>query len=58
MGSIELEVFFSNKRAAALYEKVGFQIEGRKLKARSVDGNYDDFIIMSILREEWGSDAI
>jgi len=47
---IELEVFASNKRAAHLYRKLGFVEEGRKIKARYLDGVYDDFILMALIK--------
>ena len=49
---VELEVFSSNTRATALYEKFGFQREGIKRRARCVDGHWDDFIVMALLRDE------
>lgn len=45
---IELEVFASNALAIGLYEKLGFLIEGRKKRARKLDGNYDDIIEMAL----------
>lgn len=48
---IELEVFASNERAIALYHAVGFIEEGRKLRARFLDGSYDDFVMMALLKE-------
>lgn len=44
---VELEVYASNVRARALYEKLGFITEGRKRRARKLDGVYDDVIVMS-----------
>lgn len=44
---VELEVFASNTAAIALYEKLGFVVEGRKSRARKVDGAYDDDLIMA-----------
>jgi ribosomal protein S18 acetylase RimI-like enzyme len=38
MERIELEVFASNTKAMALYEAIGFTIEGIKRKARKLDG--------------------
>lgn len=51
MTRIELEVFASNERSIQLYRKCGFVEEGRKRKARFIDGAYDDFIVMALLRE-------
>jgi RimJ/RimL family protein N-acetyltransferase len=49
---VELDVWASNERAIGLYQKFGFQIEGRKRKARFIDGNYEDTITMGLLEEE------
>ena len=46
---IELEVFASNVRAIALYEKLGFVREGVKRRARKLDGEYDDVVLMALL---------
>lgn len=47
---IELEVFASNVRAIALYEKVGFILEGKKRKGKHLDGIWDDNLIMGLLK--------
>lgn len=49
---IELEVYASNLPAIGLYEKFGFQVEGRKEKARYIDGEYDDSILMVLWRPQ------
>ena len=49
---IELEVFSSNERAADLYRKLGFVEEGRKRRARFIDGEYADNIVMGLLAKE------
>ncbi|HEX7977940.1 MAG TPA: GNAT family N-acetyltransferase [Gemmatimonadaceae bacterium] len=46
---IELEVFASNTRAIALYERLGFVREGVKRNARKLDGEYDDIVLMALL---------
>ena len=46
---IELEVFASNRDAIAFYERHGFQHEGRKTKARKLDGEYDDELMMAMM---------
>jgi RimJ/RimL family protein N-acetyltransferase len=46
---IELEVFASNTTAIALYEKLGFVVEGTKRRARKLDGQYDDNVCMALL---------
>lgn len=45
---VELSVYASNGPAVALYEKAGFKREGVKLKARFLDGRYDDVIQMAL----------
>ena len=45
---VELEVFASNAPAVTLYRKLGFREEGRKLKARKIDGVYDDILVMAL----------
>jgi ribosomal protein S18 acetylase RimI-like enzyme len=46
---IDLEVFASNTRAIALYRKMGFIEEGRKRRARFLDGEYDDNVVMALV---------
>jgi RimJ/RimL family protein N-acetyltransferase len=46
---IELEVFESNARAIALYERRGFVHEGRKRAARILDGRTEDVLCMAWL---------
>lgn len=48
---VELEVFASNQRAHRIYAEFGFVEEGHKRRARFLDGQYDDFIVMSLLKE-------
>ena len=45
---VELEVFASNARALALYEALGFVREGVRRRARKLDGEYDDDVLMAI----------
>lgn len=49
---IELQAYGSNTLAIALYERFGFQHEGRRRKARFIDGEYDDVVLMGLLKEE------
>jgi len=41
-----LEVFESNREAVRLYLKMGFEVEGRQVRARKLDGVYDNIILM------------
>lgn len=50
---IELEVFGSNLAALRLYERAGFVIEGRKRRARILDGYEEDIILMGLLQGEY-----
>lgn len=49
---IELEVFSTNLRAKALYEKLGFKMEGVRRECVFSGGKYIDGIQMSLLRGE------
>ena len=49
---IELDVFASNFPAIRLYESLGFTVEGRKRRARKLDGSYDDLLTMAIFSPE------
>lgn len=46
---IELQVYASNRPGRALYRKAGFKQEGRRVRARKLDGKYDDVIHMGKL---------
>lgn len=46
---VELEVFVKNEPAIHLYEKFGFEIEGRKRRCVCRNGRYLDSLIMSLL---------
>ncbi|UFJ39880.1 GNAT family N-acetyltransferase [Brevibacillus humidisoli] len=50
---IELNVFSYNKRAAHVYEKLGFQREGVQRDALYYNHEYHDSILMSILEDEY-----
>ena len=49
MERIELEVFASNGLAIALYRALGFVTEGTKRRARKLDGQYDDNVLMALI---------
>lgn len=44
---VELDVFASNARAIALYEAMGFVHEGVRRRARKLDGEYEDDVLMA-----------
>ena len=57
LNRVELRVFSFNKRAIGVYERVGFVRDGVLRQSQYHDGTYHDDIVMSILREEWETDA-
>jgi RimJ/RimL family protein N-acetyltransferase len=50
---IYLRVFADNQRGIHLYEKVGFQREGRWREAEFRHGRYHDLLWMGLLRHQW-----
>ncbi len=46
---VELTVREDNKNATALYEKIGFEIEGLMRNAMKVDGVYENTYLMALL---------
>ena len=51
--SIWLEVLETNKRAIHIYEELGFQADGILRNRIYREGHYINYIVMSILRDEW-----
>lgn len=51
---IDLQVYASNTGAIALYRKFGFVTEGTRIRARKLDGHYDDIVLMARLRPPQG----
>jgi RimJ/RimL family protein N-acetyltransferase len=49
LARVELWVRADNERAAALYRKVGFEVEGRRRRTMLVDDIYYDDIVMALL---------
>jgi RimJ/RimL family protein N-acetyltransferase len=49
---VELQVYASNRPAIALYEKLGFAVEGIHKRGRKVDGVYDDVVCMALFLDE------
>lgn len=46
---IELSVYAKNVRAAALYRRVGFVLEGTRVRGKKLDDDYDDVHMMALL---------
>lgn len=53
LNRIHLKVLETNECALHVYKKLGFIIEGRDRKAIFRNGDFRDYICMSILRDEW-----
>jgi diamine N-acetyltransferase len=53
LNRVALQVFANNERAIRVYQRIGFQEEGRLRQAHFDEGKYEDVIIMSLLREAW-----
>ncbi|KAG1729939.1 acyl-CoA N-acyltransferase [Suillus lakei] len=53
LNRLSLGVFANNARAIAVYEKLGFVMEGRKRQAVWMDNRWEDVLTMGILRDEW-----
>ncbi len=50
---IALEVYRPNLRAQRSYQKAGFTLEGTRRNAHFADGQHQDVLVMSLLRDEW-----
>jgi len=53
LNRIQLHVATTNEKAVKSYRRAGFQIEGRLRQAMYHHGNYEDFYVMGILRQEY-----
>lgn len=53
LNRIQLDVLANHSQAIRLYEKCGFQIEGRRRQAQFKEGEYVDIVFMGVLRSEW-----
>ena len=47
------EVFATNQKVISLYESFGFKVEGTLRKHIFKDGDYQDIVIMGMLKEEY-----
>jgi len=52
---VHLRVAAYNVRARRCYEKAGFRVEGIERHSFQVDGEWQDDVLMAVLREEWGA---
>ncbi len=50
---VQLRVTAYNTRARRCYEKCGFRVEGVERQSFQVDGEWQDDVLMAILKEEW-----
>lgn len=50
---LHLQAIASNAGAIRAYEKVGFVLEGRQRQQAWVRGEYEDIVLMGLLRTEW-----
>jgi ribosomal protein S18 acetylase RimI-like enzyme len=46
---VSLSVYGRNARAVELYRKVGFLVEGTRVRGKKLDGEYDDVHMMAIV---------
>ena len=58
LNSIKLIVHESNQRAVRCYEKLGFQITGRKREAQILGKRIEDILLMDILASEFESPVV
>lgn len=49
----DLDLFQYNDRALAMYEKLGFVVEGRRRENHWSRGRFWDDILMGVTAEEW-----
>ena len=50
---VHLQTLSSNERGLRAYRAVGFVEEGRQREHAWVEGQYEDMVLMGILRSEW-----
>jgi RimJ/RimL family protein N-acetyltransferase len=57
MHRVSLLVLDSNDKARRLYERQGFKVEGRYREAVFCDGRYQDYVVLSVLEQEYRAAA-
>ena len=53
MNRVAIGVVGQNTNALAFYKKIGFRQEGIQEQGYYYNGEYSDFVMMRILRQEW-----
>ncbi|TVP90393.1 GNAT family N-acetyltransferase, partial [Alkalibacterium sp.] len=53
LNKINLDVVDFNEKAVYIYEKVGFQVEGKQEQQLFIQGDYHDSLAMGLLRERY-----
>ena len=53
MNRVAIGVVGLNANALAFYKKIGFKQEGIQEQGYYYNGEYSDFVMMRILRQEW-----
>ena len=53
MNRVAIGVVGLNTEALSFYEKIGFKKEGIQEQGYLYNGEYSDFIMMRILKDEW-----
>nr|MDA8228634.1 GNAT family protein [Desulfitobacterium hafniense] len=55
---LTLDTWDGNNRALKVYQKLGFQIEGRLREARYVLGEYRDAIVLGLLKKDFIANTV
>ncbi len=50
---VEIRCAATNRRSAAVAERLGFRLEGRLVKADRIGSEWVDFLVYGLLDEEW-----
>lgn len=53
LNRIQLHVAIKNEKAVTVYKKIGFEIEGTLRQAMHRDGQYHDFYVMGLLKNDY-----
>lgn len=53
LNKVEVQFMVSNKRSAAVAERVGFKVEGIIRHSYILNGKYHDLVLAGLLKEEW-----